>query len=169
MLLPITSCGAPVSCPVGETVAGPVWSGFGGAGGTGVVVPAGESVDLSYTCTFVTQPAYSGTNTATATWADTVPTPSSSAAETVTIAPGGWSETPISSTITVIDDQTDPVNPVTLGVATWNAAGTPQVFTYSLTHEGVPGTCVEFTNTAWVEVTGDDGTDTDAEDAEVEA
>ncbi|WP_454085460.1 DUF7927 domain-containing protein [Georgenia sp. Marseille-Q6866] len=123
------------------------------AGGTGVVVAAGGTVDLSYTCTFVTQPAYSGTNTATATWADTVPTPSSSATGTVDIEPTDWSETPVNATIDVVDDQTDPANPVGLGPATWNAEGTPTVFTYSLVHEGVPGTCVELTNTAWIDQT----------------
>src|SRR5690606_22097962 len=55
------------------------------ADGTGVLVAAGDSVDLTYTCTFVTQPSYSGTNTATATWDDTVPTPSTSAVGTAEI------------------------------------------------------------------------------------
>src|SRR5690606_26842984 len=53
----------------------------------------------------------------------------------------------------------DPANPVTLGTADWNAAGTPTPFEYTLTHEGVPGQCVDFTNTAWVVVTGDDPQD----------
>ncbi|WP_152187669.1 DUF7927 domain-containing protein [Georgenia satyanarayanai] len=120
------------------------------AGGAGVLVEAGESVDLSYTCTFVTQPAYSGTNTATATWAGTVPTPSSTATGTADIEPGDWAQTPVNETITVVDDQTDPANPVDLGTATWDAAGTPTVFTYSLELEGVPQGCVEYTNTAWI-------------------
>ncbi|MBD8061602.1 DUF7927 domain-containing protein [Oceanitalea stevensii] len=120
------------------------------AGGEDVLVAAGETVDLSYTCTFVTQPSYSGTNTATATWADTVPTPSTTATGTADIEPGDWAQTPINASIDVIDDQTDPANPVPLGTATWNAEGTPTVFTYSLELEGTPGACVEYTNTAWI-------------------
>ncbi len=130
------------------------------AGGTDVLIEAGETVDLSYTCSFVTQPSYSGTNTATATWADTVPTPSASATGTADIEPGDWAQTPINATVDVVDDQTDPANPVELGTATWNAEGTPTVFTYSLTHEGVPGTCVEFTNTAWIDQTQQEADET---------
>ncbi len=37
-------------------------------GGTNVVVPAGQSVTLNYSCTFTSQPSYTGKNTATATW-----------------------------------------------------------------------------------------------------
>ncbi|MCM3660803.1 VWA domain-containing protein [Georgenia satyanarayanai] len=120
------------------------------ADGEDVLVGAGETVTLSYTCTFVTQPSYSGTNTATATWADTVPTPSTTATGTADIEAADWAQTPINQTITVIDDQTDPANPVPLGPATWNAEGTPTVFTYSLELEGTPGACVEYTNTAWI-------------------
>ncbi|PYF99679.1 hypothetical protein SAMN05216184_106196 [Georgenia satyanarayanai] len=120
------------------------------AGGDDVLVAAGATVDLSYTCTFVTQPSYSGTNTATATWADTVPTPGTSATGTADVEPGDWAQTPINETITVVDDQTDPASPVELGPATWNADGTPTVFTYSLELEGAPGACVEYTNTAWI-------------------
>ena len=38
------------------------------AGGEGVVIPAGESEVLQYTCTFESDPGDSGTNTATAKW-----------------------------------------------------------------------------------------------------
>jgi LPXTG-motif cell wall-anchored protein len=54
-------------------------------------------------------------------------------------------------TVTVTDDMTaDPV----LGTATWNAEGTPTVFRYSLTHEGVANDCVDITNTATIIETG---------------
>ena len=49
-----------------------VYSGGGSCtvtGGSSVNVPAGGSVNLNYSCTFTTQPAYTGTNTATASWA----------------------------------------------------------------------------------------------------
>ncbi|WP_413452152.1 hypothetical protein AA0Y32_12295 [Georgenia phoenicis] len=138
------------------------------ADGTGVLVAAGETVELTYTCTFITQPAYSGTNTATATWAETVPTPNSSATGTAAIAADDWAQTPINDVIDVVDDQTDPANPVPLGTATWNAEGTPTVFTYSLEHEGVPGDCVDFTNTAWIVQTEQSAEETVTVCAEVE-
>ena len=37
-------------------------------GGLNVVVPADEFVELDYSCTFSSKPAYTGLNTATATW-----------------------------------------------------------------------------------------------------
>src|SRR5699024_3631296 len=57
--------------------------------------------------------------------------------------------------VEVWDDQTDPDNPVSLGEATWNVEGTATEFDYSLVHQGVVGETVEFTNTAWIEVTGE--------------
>src|SRR3990172_2086745 len=37
-------------------------------GGVGAIVPASGHIDLPYSCTFASQPAYTGTNTATAVW-----------------------------------------------------------------------------------------------------
>ncbi len=48
--------------------------------------------------------------------------------------------------ITVVDDKTDPTNPVTLG--TWNWADGEHTFTYALDKTGVAGTCTDYTNTA---------------------
>ncbi|MEE6273826.1 hypothetical protein V2J56_10765, partial [Georgenia sp. MJ206] len=127
------------------------------AGGDDAVIGAGETVELGYTCTFTSEPSYVGTNTATVTWDGAVPTPNHSAVGTAEVAADEWSQNPINQTITVIDDMTDPANPVPIGTATWNAAGTPQVFTYPVDHEGEPGVCVERTNTAWIA-----GTDQDA-------
>ncbi|MEE6287517.1 hypothetical protein V2J52_07615 [Georgenia sp. MJ173] len=127
--------------------------------GTDVLVGAGASVTLDYLCTFTAQPAYAGTNTATATWADSVPTPTSSATGTGDVAADAWSVNPVNNVIDVVDDKTDPANPVNLGPATWNETGTPTVFTYSLELPGTPGECVDFTNTAWIAQTQQEATE----------
>ncbi|HSJ21206.1 MAG TPA: LPXTG cell wall anchor domain-containing protein, partial [Nocardioidaceae bacterium] len=61
------------------------------------------------------------------------------------------------STVTVTDSLADPS---TLGTATWNKDGTPTVFDYTLTHEGVENTCVDFTNTATIVETGQSDSET---------
>lgn len=119
-------------------------------GGQDALIPAGETVTFTYTCTFTSQPEYDGANTATVTWADDLPTPTTSATGTAAITDANWDETPVNDTITVMDDKTDPANPVELGTATWNADGTPTEFTYSHELEGTPGQCVDFTNMAWI-------------------
>ncbi|MEE6287518.1 hypothetical protein V2J52_07620 [Georgenia sp. MJ173] len=131
------------------------------AGGTAVTIGADESVTLDYLCTFTSQPSYSGTNTATATWADTVPTPNGSATGTADVAVAEWSVTPINDVVDVYDDKTDPdAEPVHLGEAEWNATGTPTVFTYSLDQQGTPGQCVDFDNRAWIQQTEQDADET---------
>jgi hypothetical protein len=62
--------------------------------------------------------------------------------------------------VDVIDDKTDPANPVVLQEdLTW-APGLVKEYTYSLTHGGTPGTCADHTNTAVVDLaTGSDPTD----------
>ncbi|MFC4554388.1 vWA domain-containing protein [Georgenia faecalis] len=128
-------------------------------GGQDAVIAAGATVTFEYTCTFTSQPDYEGTNTATVTWDGDVPTPTSSAVGTADVTSDGWSQTPINETITVVDDKTNPASPVTLGTAEWNEDGTPTEFEYSLTLEGVPGECVDFTNTAWIAETDQEATE----------
>ncbi len=124
--------------------------------GTEVTVAAGgEPVVLAYTCTFTGEPAYDGTNTATAAWTAPDGETERSAAGTADVDFALDGET--NKTINVYDDKTDPDgDPVDLGQATWNADGTPTVFTYELALPGSPGTCVDYTNTAWIEQTGQD-------------
>jgi hypothetical protein len=118
--------------------------------GVNVVVPKSGSVDLAYSCTFSGAPS-NGTNTATATWnANTFHTPSGTASGSTAAAFTIAKET--HETITVVDDKTDPANPVTLG--TRDAADGPHTFTYSLTKQGVAGTCTSYTNTATITETG---------------
>ncbi|QDB80220.1 DUF11 domain-containing protein [Georgenia wutianyii] len=126
------------------------------ADANGALVARNSSLDLSYTCTFVTQPSYSGTNTATAVWPDTLPTPTNSATGTAEITAEDWNPELVNRTVTVVDDKTDPANPVVLGTAEWNEEGTPTLFTYTLEHQGEPGECVEHVNTAWLQETGQD-------------
>ncbi|GAA1147281.1 vWA domain-containing protein [Ornithinicoccus hortensis] len=120
--------------------------------GEGVEVPAGESVTLDYTCVVPEDVDYEGSNTAVVAWElDGEPF----GAE-VTVPVVFEVDTETDKTVPVVDDQTDPENPVELGTVTWDV-DLPHVFTYELTHEGVPGECVDFTNTAWVDVTPGDG------------
>ncbi|HRA06692.1 MAG TPA: hypothetical protein PKV13_08745 [Propionicimonas sp.] len=140
-----TSFGTNVACTV--------------TGGDDAVIPARSGVvngtlALDYSCTFTGAPnELTGSNTASATWdADAAGSPAATTSYDKPIAESDWSMTLHNQTITVTDDKAglaDP-NPETLGTATWNAAGTPTVFNYSLTVDGpvTPGTCREYKNTA---------------------
>ncbi|KQP69625.1 hypothetical protein ASF40_17365 [Microbacterium sp. Leaf288] len=125
-------------------------------GGVDATVPADSSKVFPYTCTFSgTGPFFSGTNKAKVTWnAAEAYSAHSSAEYTAQITELSWDKTLVNETITVIDDKTNPANPVTLGTVTWNANGTPTLFTYSITIPGTPGKCVDYTNKAWIKETG---------------
>ena len=88
------------------------------------------------------------------TWADTYSTPSISATGTADIDVDDWGQTPINDVVNVYDDQTVAGESNLLGTATWNEDGTPGVFTYTLELEGTAGTCVDYTNNAWIEGAG---------------
>jgi len=130
----LPSVGAGVSCSV--------------TGGAGVSVPAGGSVELPYSCSFGGSAApHDGTNTATATWA-AVSGPDLTAGDTEAVV---FSQADQNASVDVYDDQVDQgPNGVLLGSATWNANGTPTVFTYAKSFTGVAGTCSDYTNTAWL-------------------
>ncbi len=117
-------------------------------GGTAVVVPAAGQISLPYSCIFSATPS-GGTVTGTATWI-AASTPSTSASDSAAAAFAVTGETHTS--VTVVDDRTDPANPVTLG--TWKHADGPHTFTYSLTKSGVAGECTDYTNTASLLETG---------------
>jgi hypothetical protein len=118
-------------------------------GGEDVVVQAGQSVTRSYSCTFASQPNYTGTNTATAIWDKALYfTPTGTASGTAEVTLGLKTET--NRTITVVDDKTTGT-PVTLGTADYYAG--PFSFTYSLDKPGVAGTCTDYTNTAVIDET----------------
>ena len=125
-----------------------------------VNVPASGSVTLDYVCTFSSKPAYSGLNTATATWdAAAYFTPNGSTTGTAAVNFTNPT-TIVDGSVTVVDDKTDPNNPVTLGSASHTQAN-PIEFKYSLTKPGVSGDCTDYTNTAsfTTNTTGSTGSD----------
>ncbi len=124
-------------------------------GGTAVLIPAGKSVLLDYSCAFTSQPAYTGKNTAIATWdkaAAFTPTGSASGIANVSFTAG----VETNKTITVVDDKTNPASPVTLGTSNYNTG--PFVFTYALQKKGVAGKCTNYTNIATIKQTGQSDT-----------
>ncbi len=127
-------------------------------GGVDVTVPASGSVTLDYSCTFASLPAYTGINTATATWDMALAhTPTGSASGTADV--DFILDQEVNKVVDVWDDKTDPLLPVHLGTATWNDVPTATVFTYSLTKEAGFG-CQEYTNTAVIEQTEQEATAT---------
>ena len=112
----------------------------------------GATVQLPYSCTGEPQ-ELSGSNTVTATWGE-----DSTVAATVPVDYLLDEET--NKQVTVMDDKTNPDEPVILGEAMWNAEGTPIDFDYTLRHQAQAGTCTEFTNTAVIEQTGADDSTT---------
>ncbi|HEX6875825.1 MAG TPA: LPXTG cell wall anchor domain-containing protein [Nocardioidaceae bacterium] len=120
---------------------------------SGLVVAANSDVTFGYTCTFTSQPSYDGTNTATVTWDGTQHvSPSTSASGTAAVVAANWTETSVDKTVTVVDDKTDPANPVVLGTATWAGEGTTKTFTYTgPALAGKRGECVDYTNHAWIQ------------------
>ncbi len=111
------------------------------------IVPKAGSLTLHYTC------ATDGTttqNTVTVTWDKAAyATPSGSASNAAAVSFGIAKET--NKVITVVDDKTDPANPVTLGTSDYYTG--PFEFTYSLDKQGVAGKCTDYTNTAVIDET----------------
>ncbi len=128
-------------------------------GGDDVTVPKNDHVDLPYSCTFATQPAYDTdlTNTATATWDKaTYGTPAGSAT--------GSKVFQFTTPTTIVDGS------VTVSDDLYGALGTvyytdpsPKTFTYQISFEGEPGTCTDYKNTASIETSDLKLTDSDSE------
>ncbi|HEY3407426.1 MAG TPA: hypothetical protein VGK53_04560, partial [Propionicimonas sp.] len=117
--------------------------------GSNLTVPANGSVKRAYTCTYAAKPtSATGTNTATATWPAAAGLPGTSASGTAAVDFSSVTPTETNKVITVVDDKTDPANPVTLG--TWAWADGEHTFEYSLEKAGVAGTCTEYDNTATI-------------------
>jgi hypothetical protein len=123
--------------------------------GTNLTVPANKSAQVSYTCTYSSAPSKSsGTNTATATWPDIgSPHTNSQGTATYDFSNSTATVTVQNGTITVVDDKTDPTNPVTLGQASYTQAN-PIDFPYQLQLSGTGGACTDYTNTATIKETG---------------
>jgi Fe-S cluster assembly iron-binding protein IscA len=127
-------------------------------GGTGVTIPAGKSVVLDYTCASADPAATK--NTATATWNKaTYSTPNGTASGSANVA-FATPSTIVDGSVTVVDDKTNPSSPVALGTLSYTDPS-PKLFTYSVSKNGVAGTCTDYTNTATftTNTTGTEGSD----------
>lgn len=122
-------------------------------GGTAVNVPASSSLNLPYSCTFASQPAYNTvlTNTATATWDSTAYfTPDSSAIGSATFqftAP----TTTVNKTVTITDSYAGTLGTLT---AADSMPFTSATYTYSRTITVPTWDCVTYPNTATIVETG---------------
>src|SRR5262245_48546551 len=121
-------------------------------GGTGVTVPAGDSITLDYKCTYASAPSSSsGKNSATATWdAGAFFTPHGSASGSADFA-FTTPPTTVNKTVTVTDTAGGPLGALT---ATDSTPFASKEFTYPRTVTGIPGTCKSFDNTATIVETG---------------
>ncbi len=121
------------------------------AGGTAVSIPAGGAKTFDYTCTYAAAPtAYSGANTATATWdkaAAFTPDGSATGSAAFTLTQAGSTN----KTVTVTDSLGGTLGTVT---ATDAAPFAAKSFTYSYGFKGEPGTCKTYDNTATLTETG---------------
>jgi hypothetical protein len=121
---------------------------------TQTIAANGDSTALTYTCTYAAAPSLAAfTNTATATWSATdAHTPDGTKDGTASGAFNDGSTgnpTRVNQTITVVDDKTNPSNPVTLGTltATDTTPYTTHTYQYPMTFNVGTG-CTTYTNTA---------------------
>lgn len=118
---------------------------------TAVVLAGGETVAMAYVCTLGVAPEYETTSTATVTWIDAageLASASGSAEANFEVA------AEIDAVVEVWDDHTDPANPILLGEAD-RTDEESWLFPYSLILQGEVGETTQFTNTAWIEVAGE--------------
>jgi hypothetical protein len=125
-------------------------------GGSGVLVPAGKSVSVSYTCTYTSAPSpSSGTNTGRATWDQSAAnTPDGSAQGTAAYAFGSPTSN-VNPSITVTDTFNGG-SAATLGTVTATDAApfASATYTPSKTVSVVPNSCVPYLNLAAIKETG---------------
>jgi len=121
---------------------------------TGVVLAGGETVAMAYECTLGAAPEYETTSTATVTWVD----PAGELASASGSAEANFEVAgEIDEVVEVWDDHTDPANPILLGEAD-RTDEESWVFPYTLILQGEVGQTTQFTNTAWIEVAGENPT-----------
>ncbi|GAB2571906.1 fibronectin type III domain-containing protein [Leucobacter ruminantium] len=127
------------------------------AGGADITLAPGETRTLSYSCTFDSEPAYSGVNTATVAWqsdaagADRTLTEPRTAQATADVREDAWEFIEFQETVTVEDITTvDGAEqaPRTFGPYTWSAEGTAHTEDYSVDVAVDGGTCLVIDNTA---------------------
>ncbi|MFC9936010.1 LPXTG cell wall anchor domain-containing protein [Glutamicibacter sp. NPDC127525] len=116
------------------------------------VVPRIGSITVDYNCdaSAVAEGDYTGnTNTAVVTWGDGMEAESQPVPIDFTL------DESTDESVGVWDDQADPSgDPVLLG--TVHYADAPQSFSYEITYEVPRDECLVFTNTAWVDLAGED-------------
>ncbi len=128
-------------------------------GGAAVSVPRSDSVTVDYSCTFTGQPAYTGTNTATATWDGAQAHTASSSDDGTAGVSYGDPATGTHRTITVTDTP-EGGDEVTLGTLDYLDAPDSTDYTYSAQFAGTAGTCTDYDNTAEITETGQTATAT---------
>ncbi|WP_336653331.1 MULTISPECIES: SdrD B-like domain-containing protein [unclassified Leucobacter] len=133
------------------------------AAGATVTLAAGETRALAYSCSFTSEPAYAGTNTAKVTWRSDVPgsdralTVDRAAEATAEIRESDWNLTEFRKTVSVRDlmkigGKAAPARD--FGPYTWSAEGTTHVERYSVPVQVDPGTCLAVDNGATIRELG---------------
>jgi hypothetical protein len=139
-----------------------VWTDLEGGSDCDPVLPdsltiaRGSTLTVPFECDFTSEPDTSGTVTADVSWDPAGPSSEANVTDVDDVDLEVGKE--VDKTIKVYDDKTDPDNPVLLDTLTWSS-GLSKTYSYTLTHEGVPGECVDFTNTAWLDLSGEDPED----------
>ncbi len=119
-------------------------------GGNDAVVPASGQLTLTYTCSFTSAPAGTGTVSATVTWDPAGAESGASATDSAPVAFAATSET--NKTVAVVDDQTVPGRRVVLDPALTWSAGLVTTYAYDLALAGgAPGACTPYANTATID------------------
>lgn len=124
--------------------------------GVQVTVPSSGSLDVAYSCalTSVAEDDYTGhTNSATVTLMDGTAVSSTTVDVTFDL------DEVTDGTVVIMDDKTDPSNPVELGTVSYDDA-LPWTHSYEVTFQATPDRCENYTNTAWVETAGTNPFDT---------
>lgn len=133
------------------------------AGGNTVTLGAGETRDFPYTCSFASEPAYTGVNTAVVTWTSDLPgtdqalVSAKSASGTADIQEADWQLTEFMKTVHVTD--LVKVGGVagadrSFGPYTWSAAGTEHTEAYAVDVKVPAGQCLAVDNAATLVETG---------------
>jgi hypothetical protein len=120
-------------------------------GGDNILVPAGQSVDVAYTCSYSAPLPADGTNTGTATWdAAAASTPNGTASGTAGVVFGAPTTT-VNKTIHVTDSYAGALGTVT---ATDSAPFATKTFTYTRKINVPANACLSYDNTATITETG---------------
>ena len=119
-------------------------------GGDDLVVAAGATVTLPWTCTFGSAPAAAGTVTATAAWD---PSGDGAVATSQGSAPASFVARETGATVAVVDDQAVAGQRVVLDPALAWAPGLVRSWTYDLALAGgAPGACASHTATTSIDL-----------------